>query len=150
MICMYVCMFMYVCMYVCVGDSDLCRWVGQSPAPAQRREDSRRRVHLRHARRYHEKVRPEIRLTNSLVCMYVCMYVCDYALYFLLQSAVYVRFVPRAWSTMPFFQQMNELEGSICMYMYVCMYSMYVCMDGWMVCKHVSICMYSMYVCMYY
>jgi hypothetical protein len=70
---------LYVCMYVCmyVGDSDLCRWVGQPPAPAQRGEDSRGRVHLRHARRYHEKVRPEIRLTNSLVCMCVCsMYVC--------------------------------------------------------------------------
>ena len=77
MICMYVCMC--ICMYV--GDSDLCRWVGQSPAPAQRGEDSRGRVHFRHARRYHEKVRPEIRLTNSVAFtayMYVCMYVCMY------------------------------------------------------------------------
>jgi 15-cis-phytoene desaturase len=63
--------------------------------------------------------------------VYVCMYVCAYVQKFSSQNAVCVRFVPRAWSTMPFFQQMNELEGS--QRMYVCMYiCIYVCRSSFL------------------
>ena len=48
------------------------------------------------------------------VCMYVCMYV---YICMLLLNYTYCRFVPRAWSTMPYFKQMDELEGiNMCMY----------------------------------
>ena len=67
---MYVRYVCYVCMYV--GDRDLRGRVCESPAAAQRGDDSGGRVHLRHARRHHEEVRVTVVM---YVLYYVCMYV---------------------------------------------------------------------------